>query len=369
MKVLVTGPYRDGTGYSHAAIEVIMSLLTTDVDVVCRSVKMTKSEGSVPSVIDELERKDIDNVDKIIQYNIPAAFCYNGSAENVGYFAYETQGMPINEWLSNIEKMDKIFVPCAQQAENLSNFVKNPDIYIVPHSVGELKPNDSKIELPIGKNTLKFYTISEFGKRKNLEAMILAYFSAFSSSDDVVLILKTHISGVKGNRAKQEVLNIINSIKEQSGKYGNDALYPQIVVTTDYISEDKLSQIHNYCDVFLSSSNGEGWGLPFIDALNHGNQAIIPDFGAFSDHKYLEGKGVEFIKGQMSPCFGGANELGVYSSNEQWFSPSVSDMAEKMFNVYMRYFPDEHKNTRQEYVKNNFNRETIGQQLKKALEA
>lgn len=376
MKILVAGPYRDGTGYSHAAIEYIMSLLETDADIVCRHVEMTQTSGDCPDIINDLERKNVEGVDKILQYNLPLTYVKNGRAENVGGFAYETLGMPSNEWLSGINKMDKIIVPCEFQRDNVLRFSSSKPTYVVPHSVDtseEYRNEDLEdIKLPIDKNTLVFYTISENTPRKNLQSLILSYFMAFSASDNVALVIKTHTPGIKGSAAKNQIQQLIEAIKSQSKRFGNDSVFPRVIVTTDYVSDKKIRAIHRLGHVFVSASHGEGWCLPFIDAINNGNAAIIPEFGAFLDHKsYLEKIGVDYVSGLISPCFGASNSLGVYTSNESWFTISIGDMASKMHKLYLYnrdyYLDSSTKQLRQEYISNNFNRKTIGQKLVQAL--
>lgn len=378
MKVLFTGPYKDGTGYSHGAIEYILSLLETDADVVCRSVQMTNTSGHVPKEILELEKKDINNIDKIFQYNLPTTFVRSGKAENIGGFAYETLGMPMNSWIEGILKMDKVISPCEFQSNNIKNFCPNTEVFTVPHSVDTSDEYRNKeipeINLPIDSNTLVFYTISEESPRKNLHSLIMSYFMAFSSSDNVALVIKTHIPGIKGGEAKKHIQDTINNVKMSCKKYANDELFPRVTVTTDYVSESKIRAIHNFGDVFVSASHGEGWCLPFVDALNHGNAAIVPNFGAFLDHKeHLQDFGVDYVDGMITPCFGAANSLELYTANESWFSISIGDMAAKMINIYRQkrdyYLDKETVKIRKDYVSSKLNRKTVGKQLIQALGA
>jgi hypothetical protein len=48
MKVLYIGPYRDGTGWAHMAIESIQALVKAGADVVARPVKLNGAKPDIP---------------------------------------------------------------------------------------------------------------------------------------------------------------------------------------------------------------------------------------------------------------------------------------------------------------------------------
>ena len=57
MKILYIGHYKEGSGWSNAAINNILALDSIGIDVVCRNIKLTNSENEVPERIKELEQK------------------------------------------------------------------------------------------------------------------------------------------------------------------------------------------------------------------------------------------------------------------------------------------------------------------------
>jgi hypothetical protein len=166
MKIAFLGPYKDGTGYSKACIEYIMSMHEVGLDVVPRSIKMTGTTGEYPKVIDELEQKDLNNVDVVFSYNLPSEFSYKSGVFNVGGFAYETDGYPNSNWQQNIDIMDTIVVPSKYQLRN----TKHSNAHCIPHAIDTEKfmQGSEFLELGASENTLVFYTISEYNKRKNI---------------------------------------------------------------------------------------------------------------------------------------------------------------------------------------------------------
>src|SRR5690606_26638759 len=108
------------TGYDIAHIEHMLALDSVGVDVVARDVKMTNNTGEVPQKIKDFAKKDLNNVDAVIQLNLPDNFSYKSGVQNIGCFYYETNGLPNNNWREHLEWMDKVIVSCTQQKESLS---------------------------------------------------------------------------------------------------------------------------------------------------------------------------------------------------------------------------------------------------------
>jgi glycosyltransferase involved in cell wall biosynthesis len=372
MKVVVAGPYADGTGYAKACIENIMALDSVGVEVVPRSVKMTNTSGEVPERIKELEKNDLLNVDVVFNYNLPSEFIYKGGVKNVGSFAYETSGFPNTNWMHHIELMDKIIVPCNHQKAVL--LTQNLDLHVdvIPHCVDTAKFSKKyktfAFDLP--KNTIKFYTIAEFGRRKNIPALLLAYYSAFTSDDNVVLVIKTHMPNRNGASTLSAVKNIIDDLKHGMGRFTNQDRYPKVIIQTEYMTDDEINSLHKSCDIFVTASHGEAWCLPAIDALGFGNPVIAPKHGAFKDYIYQNG-GV-LVDGVESPVFGvDGGPAGLYTADEDWFNVTINSLANAMVRVAIDknvWLSDENRNKRSRDACLHYSRENVGACLKIALE-
>jgi hypothetical protein len=63
MKLLYIGHYKENSGWSKAALNMIEAISTTDIDLVCKSVKLTGREPVLDKNILALENKDLNNVD------------------------------------------------------------------------------------------------------------------------------------------------------------------------------------------------------------------------------------------------------------------------------------------------------------------
>lgn len=50
---------------------------------------------------------------------------------------------------------------------------------------------------------------------------------------------------------------------------------------------DYMASVYSALDVYLSTSQGEGWGLPALEAMACGTPCILPDFAAFGPHGWV----------------------------------------------------------------------------------
>ena len=318
---------------------------------------MTTNTNQYNARIEELEKKDLNNIDVIIQHNLPSEFVYSSKAKNIGCFAYETSGFPNSTWKQNLEIMDGIVVPC----NFMTDLSYNSNTFVIPHAIDTEKFNKPTENYAFGtnKNTVKFYTISEYNKRKNISGLVLAYLSTFDANDNVVLVIKTVGSA-------QTIKTNINDIKFGLKRFDNIQRYAKIILITDQVDDTTIDSIHSSCNVFVSASYGEGFCIPAVEAMGWGNMLLVPHSTAFAD---LHGHGNLLVETNPTKCFGSVDSLReCYTSDEIWSSPSILDMSALMREIYeYRLFEHEIKN-RKEFVKSHYSRETIGKQYKNILE-
>jgi glycosyltransferase involved in cell wall biosynthesis len=349
---------------------MMLALDSVGIDVVARSVKMTNTKGEVPERVKQFESKDLNNVDVVYQYNLPSEFSYKGGVLNVGTYFYETDGFPNNTWRHNLNMMDLVIHPCESQKKVAMRQCGAPheDKHIVvPCSVDidEFRQDPQFIDFGLPLKCTKFYTIAEFGRRKNIPALIAAYLSEFSSDDNVALIIKTHGNGDIGGTVRR----IVEDLKDGMKRFSDTARYPKIILLTDYMLRHQIMDLHNTCNVFVTASHGESWCLPAIDAMTMGNLIIAPADGAFLD--YAQNGGL-LVSGNKSPVFGvtGAPN-GLYTGDENWFNVNIYDLKKTMRTVHKDkhlYINPEAYHDRAMFVRRNLSKEVVGEQLKNVLE-
>jgi glycosyltransferase involved in cell wall biosynthesis len=370
VKVAYLAPYRDGTGYAIAARNYIIAMSRTEgIDIVARPIKMTANSTDIEPEIVEAERNNLDNIDVVIQHNLPQVFEHKDGVKNIGCFAWETN--KVSEiWKRHLSLMDEIWVFCDYQRDTLrrAGFDTNK-IQIVPHTFDLDKYNQDfgKIDYPMFKDRCIFYSIVNMSTRKNIEDTILSYYTAFSGRDNVLLVLK-HGSSGSPEEQQEKMHNIIIGIKQSMRKYDNGSGYPKIITIPGYLRDEQIYKLHNSCDVYVNTSHGESWCIPAFEAMAFGNPIIVPDYGAFKDFvpsqcriKYVE---INVFCPDTSIPDG-------YCGDEFWCQVDTHSVSERMRYAYHKWQDNEINDLVggdiKEFTKP-FGYEKVGQRIKELLD-
>ncbi len=377
MKVAYIAPYKDGTGYAKAAIENMLALDCVGVEVVPRAVKMTPSNGEIPCRIIELEQNNLLNIDAVVQHNLPTEFSYKSGVKNIGGFYYETNGFPNTNWSYHLKLMDGIFVSSQHQKQVVTKecgkIIGDRTYVITPAACSEKFTRTYELmDFGLANNTVKFYTISELTRRKNIPALLAAYLSTFSSDDNVVLIVKAHDPSRNVVNGRKILHGIIEDLKQSLNRFSDPARYPAIVLLNDYMTDSQINSLHKTADIFVSASHGEAWCLPAIDALGFGNYVLAPRHGAFIDYIGDRTHLGYLVDGSETTVLGVQNAPpGLYSSDEQWFNiniHSLSQCLKQSYEVINQINHPEEKAKRFEYIRDKYSYNKVGQEFKQMIE-
>ena len=123
MKVLYLGHYKEGTGWAKAAQDLILSLDSVGIDVVCRNVAISR-KTDIPERLQYLETGEIKGVDYCIQHVLPVMYIGTGKfKKNIGYTVLETKDLACHPWITNYKLMSEVWVPCQDNLTELQNAV------------------------------------------------------------------------------------------------------------------------------------------------------------------------------------------------------------------------------------------------------
>ncbi len=364
MKVLYLGHYKEGTGWSDAAINNILALNKQDVDLVTRNVRLTK-EVPVPQEILELEKKDLQNIDVCIQHVLPHHLVGTTKfKKNIAYFVNETNTIKYaSNWLQLLQMMDEVWVPCERSKTNLHNDgIEN--VQVVPHTfdMSDYKIDNTMKASNLVDENFKFYYIGEHNDRKNLENIIRCFHVAFSPSEPVDLVLKVNAG------AYQDVDSLCTHVKKQLRLYNNMNTYKKENIIPKYLSRQEILNFHNVCDCYLSTSHGEAWNIPAFEAMAFGNTPICSAYGGPEDFIDKDDKntgtlirGAKKIANHQNPAFG-----FLATGREMWFEPDDEHTIETM----RYYFENRNKKDVKPAVEQaeKFSYENIGKLMQEFLQ-
>lgn len=358
MKICYLGVYRDGTGYSNQAIHNMLAMEAGGIDVVARAIKLSpQSNHELAKKVKHLEQKSTDNVDVVVQHVLPHQFEYKAGVRNIGMFDWETTHFLRSNWTHCCNLMDEIWVPSIQNAQAVKNSNVTVPIKIFPCAcdVSRFENSPDPLEIDKLRHKCVFYVVGEMIRRKNIVAILRAFYTAFTLRNDVILVIKTNVPGKTPDESMNIIQNTINDIKKSIHIYVRHPYYPPVACITDFLPDTKLDQLHKACDIFVLASHGDAWGIPAHDAMGFGNAVILSNWGSFPELTYAQASSYWkpdtnrfqwpgeidcgwLIKGQLTQCFGHTDSFpDLYTGDELWFDPDMEHLVHCMRQAYSEW--------------------------------
>lgn len=358
MKLAYLSVFRDGTGYSNQAVHNMLAMEAGRIDVVARAIRLSNSQNKeLSKKVEHLENKTTEGVDVVIQHILPHLFEYKQGVRNIGMFCWETTHFGKSNWKNCCNMMDEIWVPSIQNAQAAKESDVTVPIKIFPCACDTTRFDNppSPFKIPQLKDKCVFYTIGEINRRKNIVAILRAFYSAFSLRDDVALVIKANVAGQTPEEVTETIKSTIEDIKKSLHIYIKHPYYPPVVCITDFLPDEKLDQLHVACNVFVSASHGEAWGIPAHDAMGFKNPVILSNWGSYPEltyaqafeywkpeaHKFKWPGEIDcgwLIKGQLTPCFGATDSFpDLYTGQEFWYDPDICHLIECMQQAYKEW--------------------------------
>jgi glycosyltransferase involved in cell wall biosynthesis len=220
-------------------------------------------------------------------------------------------------------------------------------VHVVPHCFDEEyweALNPRRFDPEDASRKVRFYTMGVWGERKNVLGVVKAYLHAFTRSDRVQLLVQ--LSELAGKVDFDDIRSLVAC----SGIPADEL--PEIAIPEPRVlSEYEVLALHSEADCYVSTTRGEGFGLPIFEAAVMGNEVIAPLWGGQSDF-LLEYPHLRQVPHQLVPCFGaeirdrvvdhGADRMAVsriqlppgVNAKQLWADPDLSIVAAHMRLVY-----------------------------------
>jgi glycosyltransferase involved in cell wall biosynthesis len=370
MKVLYISNYKDGTGWSHAAINYILALDTVGVDIVPRCIKLNNINGEVPERILELETKNDKNCDIVIQHVLPHMMKYDGKfKKNIGLYVTETSNFIDMGWSSFLNCMDELWVPNWQMIDAAKNSNIETPLHYIPHTFDMTKYSQSydKVSIQQLDGNFIFYFIGEFTQRKNLLSLIKAFHIEFNSNENVSLVIKSNIPGQSPEVSQHHIRELCNAVKTQLKLYKNKEDYTQEIIIPHRFLEEQMMQLHTTCDCLICPSYAEAWHIPAFEAMALGKSVIANNVGGLKEFIIDNTTGL-LISNTPEPVYGVLDSFSdLYTGHETWYNINIADLRKAMRKIF------ENQELRNKFEQNGidkayeFSYQKIGQLMKERL--
>jgi glycosyltransferase involved in cell wall biosynthesis len=241
---------------------------------------------------------------------------------NIAYSMFETNVIPDN-WIKFYNEFDEVWVPSTFCEKAFDRRSLKCVVRVVPFGIN--LETFSKCTKKCS-SIFTFLSVGTWIDRKGWDILINAYTSEFIGNFQVKLCIKTDES----IKTKEEM------IKEYLTS-NRTANMPRILINTNKLDEDMMVDIYSEADCYISTSRGEAFGVPFLEAMSCGIPVIGGNFGGQTD--FISEKcgwflSIKTLK-QMSDRLCGINA----AYKNLWFAePDVKDVREMMRYAY------EHRN-------------------------
>jgi len=184
---------------------------------------------------------------------------------NIGFWHWELPEFP-DRWSDAFSYLDEIWAPTRFVVEAVS--AKSPiPVLLMPHAISIEPPLPySRADFGLPENEFLFlmmYDMSSFQKRKNPQAVIQAFKTAFPDANGVKLVIKTQNSHLH----PQELAELRGFLEESPG----------LIHIDKTLSRSEIYGLENVCDSFVSLHRSEGFGLPLAESMISANRSLLRD--------------------------------------------------------------------------------------------
>tara|TARA_R110002124_G_scaffold89937_9_gene229800 strand:+ start:8752 stop:10803 length:2052 start_codon:yes stop_codon:yes gene_type:complete len=364
-KVLVKGPVLTQSGYGEQARFALRALRSKESELDIYIIPTAWGQTGWISVANE-ERTWIDQCiakthlhmqqggtfDISLQVTIPNEW-ETIAPVNIGYTAgiETTKVSPL--WLQKANIMNKIIVVSSHSKEVFEKTIyqgNHPEsgapvilkceapIEVVNYPVRRAPKKNVKLNLDYDFN---FLAISQWGPRKNFDNLI-NWFIEENFDQEVGLVLKTSIKGnsrIDRHYTEQKLEQIVKSHGDIKCK---------VYLLHGDLTESEMTGLYSHSKIkaLISTTHGEGYGLPLFEAAYNGLPVIAPGWSGQRDFLYVPDN--RSPTGKLKPLFATVEyDLqnvqseavwdGVIQADSQWAFPKESSFKKRLREVRTNY--------------------------------
>lgn len=370
-KILVRGPALSRSGYGEHCRSVLRALRSDDKnDIYLLNVGWGKTswiseDTEERSWIDNLIMKTAKAVQSgvrdfatSVQVQLPSEW-QKLCQHNIGVTAgVETTKVPDN-WNDVCLQMDKVIVPSQHSKSGFSEQAQEL-IEVINFPARNIKAKKIDFELPTEFN---FLSVAQWNPRKNLEVVITSFIEEFKN-ENIGLIVKTgFISGSHTDRElTKERLEMLLNHTVQNKKC-------KVYLFHGSLSDEEMVSLYKNKNVsaYITTSHGEGFGLPVFEAAQHGVPVIAPNWGGIKDFS-----GDSFVELEYEEKEIEEYQIweGILEKGTKWCFPKVESVRTQMRDVYNNL--NKHKKkakSHQNFISENFSEQKINMSYNKVIDS
>jgi glycosyltransferase involved in cell wall biosynthesis len=182
-----------------------------------------------------------------------------------------------DDWKSSLEFFDTIIVPTYYGRRVLRSYGIKSEVIYYPLDTENFhkKSLDDK---PKNKFVIGYVGRNQW--RKDLARLIHIFAKFKETHEDAYLYIHT-----QPQDRNQQGWDLFRLADQYGMRHGVDYYFPTDIDDNKGKERTKMIDVYNYFDVFLSTSTGEGYGLPYAEASLCEVPLLIPDNSVSQDFK------------------------------------------------------------------------------------
>jgi len=384
-KILISGPILSRSGYGEMARFALRSLKENqELDLYISPTPWGNTgwlweENEERKLIDQLAAKTAVYIqqsggrpefDISLQITIPNEW-KKLAPVNIGYTAGIETNMISPAWLEPSQQMDKIIVISEHAKSGFVNTVFGNqhgqqfrvtapiDVVHLPFRKVEQKQLDLNL-----KHDFNFLSVCQWSARKNLDQTILGFLEEFRN-EEVGLLLKI-------NTANDSIIDrhmTQNRLEAILSKFPDRKC--SITLLHGHLTEGEVESLYTHPKIkaIISTTHGEGYGLPLMEAAANELPVIATDWSGHTDFLYVDGKRMfGKVDYELKPIAKEHVWNGVLEEGTSWAYPLMNSYKEKLREVYKDHgrFKSQAKKLAP-WVQENFSQEKLQAKMLQSL--
>jgi len=324
MKVNYKGDLLAPSGYSRAARAHMQALLEAGVEISGtinahdrNRVDLSKHPfwaGRMKQIVEDPTEAPIR-----ISQETPEFFDPDPTKYEIAYTVFETSripdvdmgGDPRTNWVTQLNRMSEVWTSSSFCKRVFTDSGVTVPINVFPHPI-DLKeyspraPDTDFMDADL-KGKMVFLSVFQWSMRKNPLDLLTSWISEFHNQEDVALILKTYSADFASADKMVEYIRGTLRLMRVPNRVHNVHLLP------DMVPDEDVPDLYRSCDVTVTPSYGEGFGLGAQEGQACGKPSIYTDASALP----------EFCVGYPVECdpvpVSGMPHIPWYNATQDWW--------------------------------------------------
>jgi glycosyltransferase involved in cell wall biosynthesis len=389
MKVIIKGPILSRSGYGEHARLVFRALSSRPdkFDVYVAPIEWGMSNWPLDVNDKETDRifqcmNKIANFsgefDLSLQVTVPTEW-ENLAKCNIGVTAGIETDKASPEWVAATKNVDRIIVVSNHAKTTLAGskyqhqldtgevqwLTCDKEIDVIPYPAKQFEEKEIDLNLETDFN---FLTVGQISPRKNVGDLVKWFIKEFKN-EEVGLVVKLHTN----NNSQIDYAQTLRKVKSWSKLEDKKC---KVYLVHGNMSDEEMHALYTHPKIkaFVSTTHGEGYGLPLFEAAYAGLPVVAPAWSGHVDFLYAPVENEKSKRLKNTPLFTKIKYTlkeidsvavweGVLNPDTKWCFPERESYAKCLRNVMEAYTSKKKDaNHLKEHILENFSKEKIYKQ-------